>query len=250
MTGDIPLSWLWPDWSAPVKVRAVSTSREGGISRPPFDTFNLGSRCGDDSQAVAENRARLKTWLALPNEPVWLRQVHGARVIDAAQADGGIKADAAVAFSPDVVCAVLTADCLPVLFCDRNGTRVAAAHAGWRGLLAGALEAAINALGVPGEKVLAWLGPAIGLTAFEVGAEVRSAFTENDPVYARAFMPSPAGRWLADIYQLARLRLAAKGVTAVYGGGLCTYSDPARFFSYRRDRHTGRMASLIWVSRN
>jgi polyphenol oxidase len=246
VTHPVPKSWLRPDWPAPACVRAVCTSREGGVSRAPFDTFNLGGRVGDDPKAVAENRARLRNWLRLPAAPMWLRQVHDTGVIDAARAQADAEADAAVTFAPQVICTVLTADCLPVLFCDRAGTRVAAAHAGWRGLLAGVLEKTIDRLGVPGEVLLAWLGPAIGPQAFEVGAEVRRAFLERDPQSSQAFTPSPAGRWLADIYQLARLRLRARGVTAVYGGGLCTYADAARFFSYRRDRHTGRMASLIW----
>lgn len=249
MTDAAPASWLRPHWPAAVGIRAIATSREGGISQSPFDTFNLGCRAGDNPKAVAENRARLKAWLALPSEPVWLKQMHGARVIDAARHVAGIDADAAVVFEPGVVCAVLTADCLPVLLCDREGTRVAAAHAGWRGLAAGVLEATVETLGVSGKQLLAWLGPAIGPQTFEVGAEVRRIFVEADRACEPAFAPSSTGRWLADIYQLARLRLAAAGVTAVYGGGLCTYSDPARFFSYRRERHTGRMATLIWVAR-
>ncbi len=248
MKDDIPSSWLRPDWPAPARVRAISTTREGGVSCAPRDSFNLGSRCGDDPQAVAENRARLRRWLALPSEPAWLRQVHGARTIDAASAAVDVEADVSVAFTPDVVCAVLTADCLPVLFCDREGSRVAAAHAGWRGLAAGVLEATIDTLNVSGRQLLAWLGPAIGPQVFEVGAEVRAAFVEHNQASANAFKPLPAGRWLADIYLLARLRLKAKGITQIYGGVLCTYSDPARFFSYRRDRHTGRMASLIWLA--
>lgn len=243
-----PCSWLYPSWPAPTSVRAVCTSREGGVSRAPYDTFNLGSRAGDDAGSVADNRARLKAWLRLSDEPVWLRQEHGASVIDAGQAAADAHADAAVASIPGVACAVLTADCLPVLFCDRNGTRVAAAHAGWRGLLAGVLENTIEALDAPVEHLLIWLGPAIGPAAFEVGAEVRAAFVEHDPVCACAFTQSKADRWLADIYQLARLRLTAQGVTAIYGGGLCTYSDPTRFFSYRRDKNTGRMASLIFLT--
>ncbi len=248
MSTDVPASWVHPDWPAPVNVRAISTSREGGVSFAPRDTFNLGSRVGDDPKAVAENRARLKRVLALPSEPVWLRQVHGAHVIDAAPCYGESEADAAVAFTPGVVCAVTTADCLPAIFCARDGGRIAAVHAGWRGLLAGVLEATVAALRVPEEELLVWLGPAIGPDAFEVGAEVRSAFVEDNPPCASAFRASPPGRWLTDIYQLARIRLNAAGVTAIYGGGLCTYSDPGRFFSYRRDKNTGRMATLIWLS--
>jgi YfiH family protein len=247
MMEKIPPSWLYPDWPAPANVCAASTSREGGVSRPPYDSFNLGSD-GNDRASIAENRARLKSWLALPSEPIWLRQVHGARVVNAAEAAANLEADATVAFEPGVACAVLTADCLPVLFCDRNGTRVAAAHAGWRGILAGILEATVKALATASEELIAWFGPAIGATAFEVGAEVRDAFIKSDPACADAFTPSLTGSWLADIYALARIHLNAVGVTAIYGGGLCTYSDVARFFSYRRDTKTGRMTSLVWVS--
>ncbi|MGH8501809.1 MAG: peptidoglycan editing factor PgeF [Gammaproteobacteria bacterium] len=246
---DIPASWLRPDWPAPASIRAFSTSREGGVSRAPRDSFNLSDRVGDDAHHVAINRTRLIRRLGLPREPVWLSQVHGTRVIDASDGAAGVEADASVALKPDVVCAVLTADCLPVLFCDRAGSCVAAAHAGWRGLLAGVLEAALDALAVPADQVLVWFGPAIGPAAFEVGAEVRDAFVRHHADNARAFAPSPAGRWLADIYRLAWLRLMSRGVTHIYGGGLCTYSDNARFFSYRRDRSTGRMATLIWASR-
>lgn len=219
------------------------------MSRTPRDSFNLALHVGDDPDHVRINRDRLKRHLTLPGEPVWLSQVHGSRVIDASTEYCGIEADAAVTLEADVVCAVLTADCLPVLFCDRAGSRVAAAHAGWRGLVAGVLEATVEALAVPPRELLAWFGPAIGPTAFEVGFEVRDAFVRHHEPSAGAFAPSPAGRWFADIYKLASLRLQASGVTHIYGGGFCTYSDTARFFSHRRDRNTGRMTSLIWFSR-
>lgn len=246
---EISHSWLRPDWPAPASVRACSTSRHGGVSRAPRDSLNLALHVGDDPDHVRVNRARLTRRLALPREPAWLSQVHGSRVIDASTSCDGVKADASVAFESRVVCAVLTADCLPVLFCDRAGSRVAAAHVGWRGLLAGVLEATVEVLAARPGELMAWFGPAIGPAAFEVGLEVRDAFIAHYAGSAAAFAPSPAGRWLADICQLARLRLAAVGVTAVYGGRLCTYSDPARFFSYRRDKCTGRMANLIWLAR-
>ncbi|MGE0081259.1 MAG: peptidoglycan editing factor PgeF [Thiohalomonadaceae bacterium] len=238
---------IFPDWPAPPQVRAAVTTRVGGVSVGPYASLNLGDHVGDDPAAVAENRARLVQALGLPSEPRWLKQVHGTCALDAAAAVGGCEADAGFAALPGVVCAVLTADCLPVLFCDRAGTRVAAAHAGWRGLAAGVLERTVDALGAAPADVLAWLGPAIGPQAFEVGEEVRTAFLSQDRGAGTAFRPHGEGRWLADLYALARRRLSRHGVDAVYGGGLCTFSDPARFFSYRRDGVTGRMASLIWL---
>jgi len=228
-------------------VRAVSTTRVGGVSRPPFDTMNLADHVGDDPEAVAANRAALRERLALPAEPVWLSQVHGIRACDAGRIASGCEGDAGVTDRPGVVCVVLTADCLPVLLCDRGGTRVVAVHAGWRGLAAGVVEAAVDAMDAPAEEIMAWLGPAIGPHAFEVGEEVRAAFLQADAAADGAFRPASAGHWLADIYELARLRLANRGVTCVYGGGLCTFSDTARFYSYRRDGTTGRMATLIWL---
>lgn len=239
-------SWLTPEWPAPKWIRAVSSTRLGGVSVPPFDSLNLGDHVGDDPASVQQNRARLGDELALPSAPLWLRQVHGTRVVDAKDASRGAEADACVAFEAGLVCVVMTADCLPVLFCDREGTRVGIAHAGWRGLAAGVLEATVRALDCERSRLLAWLGPAIGPRAFEVGDEVRAAFVERHPTAQTAFEPSPTGRWLADIYALARLRLREAGVSAVFGGGLCTYTDAERFYSYRRDTRTGRMASLIW----
>jgi hypothetical protein len=242
--------FITPDWPAPANVRACVTTRAGGVSRPPYASFNLAAHVGDDPQAVASNRARLRAELALPGEPAWLTQVHGVGVVDAAaEAADRPQADGAFATVPGAVCAVLTADCLPVLLCDRDGTRVAALHAGWRGLSSGVIEAGVRALDVAGGELLAWLGPAIGPLAFEVGAEVRAAFVAGDPAAASAFQPDRSGKFLADIYLLARQRLAGLGVTAVYGGGLCTVADRDRFYSYRRDGVTGRMASLIWLAR-
>lgn len=239
---------IHPDWPAPRSVRAVCTTRFGGVSLPPYDSLNLGDHVGDDPAAVAENRARLRRFLQLPAEPSWLSQVHGTCAMEAGAVRGRCEADASFAATPGVVCAVLTADCLPVLFCNRAGTRVAAAHAGWRGLASGVLEQTVRALAVPPGEILAWLGPAIGREAFEVGPEVREAFVQENPAAGHAFRPSPSGRWLADLYALARLRLASLGVT-VHGGDFCTFSDPHRFYSYRREPKTGRQASLIWLER-
>lgn len=246
--------WIVPDWPAPANARALSTTRAGGIGAAPWDSFNLAGHVGDDPAAVAENRRILRA--ALPAEPVWLNQVHGAGVIelDATPPSAPPEADAAIARAPGRVCAVLTADCLPVLFCDLDGTVVAAAHAGWRGLAGGVLEATVAAMAVPPERILAWLGPAIGPDAFEVGPEVREAFVARHAMAGIAFRPAWPGtldeaprKWLADLYQLARIRLATIGVGQIHGGGLCTHTDRAHFFSYRRDGVTGRMASLIWL---
>ncbi|KAB7623803.1 peptidoglycan editing factor PgeF [Alkalilimnicola sp. S0819] len=237
---------LLPDWPAPAGVRAAVSTRVGGVSHAPYDSLNLGAHVGDEPRAVAENRRRLAQALDLPAPPRWLSQVHGVRVAAAHDAAPDEAADGAWTDRAGVVCAVLTADCLPVLLCDRAGTRVAAAHAGWRGLANGVLEAAVRTLGVPGEELLAWLGPAIAQPRFEVGGEVRDAFLVGQAQADRCFRPSEQGRWLADLYGLARLRLAAVGVRAVYGGGLCTFDDP-RFYSYRGEGVTGRFGSLIWL---
>jgi YfiH family protein len=245
-------TFLRPDWPAPARVQAVTTTRQGGVSSPPFDGLNLAAHVGDAPEAVTANRAILAEALNLPAKPQWLQQVHGTEVAlfpgNMAAPAQPLEADASCSDSTGQVCAVLTADCLPVLFCDGAGSRVAAAHAGWRGLAAGVLEATLEAMQVAPHEILAWLGPAIGPKAFEVGEEVREVFMDQDPAAAGAFSPRGAGHWLADIYGLARLRLQAAGVGAVYGGGLCTYQDAARFFSYRRDGKTGRMASLIWLA--
>ena len=249
MNRRLPGDWLIPNWPAPQNVGAVSTSRSGGVSDANYRALNLSDRVGDDPASVQTNRGNLRASLCLPTEPAWLWQVHGNTIVDASQVNGRVEADACVAFSPGPVCVVTTADCLPVLFCDANGTRIAAAHAGWRGLAAGVLEATIEALGLSSDQVIAWLGPAIGPRRFEVGDEVKAVFVDQAPSNLTAFIPTPNGRWFADIYRLARNRLRAKGVHNIYGGGWCTYSDSKRFFSYRRDGATGRMASMIWMSK-
>ena len=238
--------WITPDWPAPAQVRACVTTRDGGVSALPYASLNLGNHVGDVPAHVVQNRARVRA--ALPAEPVWLKQTHGLLVADAALAQSETEADASVARQLDRVCVVMTADCLPVLFCDHAGTVVGAAHAGWRGLADGILEHTVAAMQVPAGQIMAWLGPAIGPAQFEVGDEVRAVFVGDLATASAAFEPGKPGKWLADIYQLARLRLARLGVHQVYGGGLCTYTDAARFYSYRRDGITGRMASLIWLA--
>ncbi|MDA8093002.1 MAG: peptidoglycan editing factor PgeF [Betaproteobacteria bacterium] len=248
-----PHPWIVPQWDAPARVGAVITTRAGGYGRAPFDTLNLGLHVGDDPATVARNRTRLRA--ALPNEPCWLKQVHGTGVVEARAGLAEAEGDASVARDAGVVCAVMVADCLPVLLCDRLGRVVAAAHAGWRGLAAGVLEATVQGMQVAPSELLAFLGPAIGPTAFEVGDEVRQAFLAVDQAAAAAFVARPRDadharaprKWLANIYELAARRLRASGVTRVYGGGDCTYRDSGRFFSYRRDGTTGRMAAAIWL---
>ncbi len=237
---------LVPGWPAPAGVRAAFTLRGGGVSGGPFASFNLAGHVGDDAGAVAANRARLCSALHLPAEPLWLNQVHGCAV---ARFDGTLRpaADASVTARAAEICAVLVADCLPVLFTDRAGSCVAAAHAGWRGLADGVLERTIEALPAEPGTLLAWLGPAIGPAAFEVGDEVRDRFIAAQPGAAEAFQAQAPGRWLADLWRLARRRLASAGVTDVYGGQGCTHSEPQRFYSYRRDGVTGRHAALIWL---
>lgn len=241
-------SWFVPDWPTPPSVCCLTTTRLGGLSHGKYESFNLGDHVGDDPWSVAANRAKVAA--QVKSEPVWLQQVHGTRVINASDCLSLAlppEADAAFSRRAGVVCSVMTADCLPVLLCDEAGTLVAAVHAGWRGLLDGVLEATIRAIGEPGEKLLAWFGPAIGPRAFEVGDEVRSAFVTASVAATSAFQPTIPGKWLADIYALARQRLAELGVLRVFGGNLCTASDEDRFFSYRRDGQTGRMATMIWL---
>lgn len=223
------------------------TTREGGVSVAPWDSFNLGDHVGDDPAHVAANRARLRQ--KLPAEPGWLKQVHSNRVVELGR-ETDLEADAAFTRQTGLVCAVLTADCLPVLFCDRSGSVVAAAHAGWRGLAGGVLEATVSTMQVPPGEVFAWMGAAIGPQAFEVGDEVRQAFIAQHPEATVAFVQHTAsapGKWLADIYQLARIRLNRIGVHAIYGGSCCTFKEARQFYSYRRDGVTGRMAALIWL---
>ncbi len=245
------MTWIEPDWPAPARVRALCATRVGGVSTGTYFSLNLAEHVGDDPDSVGRNRALLRERLGLPAEPHWLQQVHGCAVVQTDEARRGCEADASVSFHPGEVCAVMTADCLPLLLCDRAGTRVAAVHAGWRGLAGGVIEAAVEKIGARPNDLLCWLGPAIGPDAFEVGPEVRARFLELGGVDTKAaFRPSPGGKWLADLYALATERLNALGADQVWGGGLCTYSDPNRFFSYRRDGTTGRMASLIWIDPN
>ena len=242
---------LVPDWPAPHNVRAAFTLRSGGVSLAPFDSLNVGVHVGDAPEAVRENRRRVREQLRLPAEPTWIEQVHGTDVAEldapgAEQARGGA-ADAVFTRHPHRVCVVQVADCMPVLLAARDGSCVAAVHAGWRGLAAGVIEAALRRLGTEPAQLIAWLGPAIGVRHFEVGSEVRDAFLAHDPGAAVAFSANSRGCWQCDLAGLARRRLGAAGITAVSGGQWCTYEDPTRFFSYRRDGQCGRMAALIWL---
>ncbi len=266
---------LEADWPAPPGVRAFTTLRHGaGVSRPPFDAFNLGARCGDDASAVEANRAELAARFGLPSAPHWLRQVHGTGIARFNKASVGAtsvaslspetpekssrltsllqeeepEADAAVTSVAGVVLAILTADCLPVAFAAEDGSEVALAHAGWRGLSAGVLEATVRAMRTPPQRLLAWLGPAAGPQQYEIGQEVFDAFVAADEGAATAFAATRPGHWRVDLYALARRRLSAAGVSRVHGGGLCTISDPQRFYSHRRDQRTGRMATLAWIA--
>lgn len=235
-----------PDWPAPANVRTLQTTRHGGVSAAPYDSLNLGSHVGDAPLAVARNRMMFNT--LLPSEPVWLEQVHGTAVANADMAGCRVQADACVARHRASVCVVMTADCLPVLLCDEQGTVVGAAHAGWKGLAAGVIEATVCEMAVEPKNLMAWLGPAIGPDAFEVGDEVRAAFVSADPQAAAAFVPGQPGKWFADIYVLARMRLEALGIARIYGGGRCTFRERDDFYSYRRDGATGRMGSFIWLA--
>jgi polyphenol oxidase len=243
------MTYIQPDWPAPPNVVAVATTRSGGVSLGPYATLNLGSHVGDDARAVAENRKRVREALRLSCEPTWLNQVHGTNVVEAGTSIQIPTADASVAFSPGRVCVVLTADCLPIVFCDDSGTRVAVAHAGWRGLVGGVVSATVQTLAIPPDRLIAWLGPAIEQSAFEVGDEVRQQFIERDPTHVSAFDKNHRQRWQADIYALARGELRGQGVHKVYGGGFRTFADTELFFSYRRDGTTGRMGTMVWLER-
>ncbi|HEU0153909.1 MAG TPA: peptidoglycan editing factor PgeF [Arenimonas sp.] len=249
---DLARAWSEATWPVPAGVRGGTSLRSGdGLSPPPFDRLNLGLRCGDDPALARANRARLAGWLALPSEPHWLDQVHGTAVarFDAPPTGGPEPvADAAVTATPGVVLAILSADCLPVLLSARDGREIGAVHAGWRGLAAGALEATVAAMATSPADLLAWLGPAAGPRAYEIGPEVRDAFLAHDPAAATAFTATRPGHWRVDLYALARQRLAAVGVQQVSGGGECTISDPSRYFSHRRDGRSGRMATLAWLA--
>lgn len=250
-------AWLDADWPAPPGVRALTTTRHGlGVSAAPFDTFNLGLRSGDEAEAVAENRRQLAAALRLPSPPRWLRQVHGIEVVREPGFDEP-EADAAVTAMPGTVLAILTADCLPVVFAASDGSEIAVAHAGWRGLATGVLEATVAAMRTPASEIVAWFGPCAGSDAYEVGDEVREAFGRTDSLAASMsfFRPTRPGHWLVNLYGLAKRRLMDAGMPAmsVHGGGLCTISDPARFFSHRRSTtdgsgRTGRMATLAWIA--
>jgi polyphenol oxidase len=265
------LQLITPDWPAPPGVRAAFTLRTGGVSVAPYDSLNLGASIGDSPEAVAENRRRVRERLGLPGEPIWLEQVHGVGVVELGSGAPGSRAagptaladatsggplaspalpptgDASVAWEAGNVCAIRVADCMPVLFAARDGSAVAAAHAGWRGLAGGVLETTVRRLGIPASQLIAWMGPAIGPANFEVGDEVRAAFTATDVDAASAFVANARGRWQCDLYALARRRLTAIGVSGIYGSGWCTFAESERFFSYRRSGQCGRMAALIWI---
>ena len=241
-----------PDWPAPARVRAASTQRAGGVSRGSYASLNLSTAVGDNATSVARNRRILAEMLDLPAEPLWLGQVHGATVLELVGGDPPAArqppaADGAVTSRRGQPCVVLTADCLPVLLCDTSGTRVGVAHAGWRGLAGGVLGSAVSRMGVDPGRLLAWIGPGIGSGAYEVGGEVLEQFAASDPDAAKYFAPNPNGRWQADLYGLARQRLRAAGVEAVYGGGWCTHTESEQFFSHRRESPCGRMATVIWM---
>jgi len=234
-----------PDWPAPFNVKALQTTRAGGISSPPYDSLNFGDHVGDSPLAVERNRILLNR--LLPSEPVWLKQMHGTVVVSADTANCLPQADACIARHRAAVCVVMTADCLPILLCDTQGSVVGVAHAGWKGLAAGVIEATVRAMEAAPENIMAWLGPAISQDEFEVGDEVRAAFLAIQPQAIDAFIPGRSGKWYADLYALARLRLNALGINRIYGGGSCTYRDRHRYFSYRRDGATGRMGTFIWL---
>ena len=239
-------NWIVPQWPVPPTVQTLITTRFGGVSTGQYASMNLGDTVGDDPQHVRENRRRL--CLHLPSAPCWLQQIHGDAGVEADTVADLPPADASYTSKTDVVCAVRVADCLPILLCDRNATSVGAIHAGWRGLCGGVIENTVAGMKVPPAERMADLGPAIGPTAFEVGEDVYSAFVDHDARAAAAFRLHKPGKWFADLFMLARQRLNNSGVEAIFGGTLCTYSDPARFFSHRRDKVSGRMAALIWRS--
>ena len=240
--------WITPKWPAPDNVACISTTRQGGCSQGKYASFNLGAHVGDNTEHVNKNRSILNQQLHLSDDPMWLDQQHGAKIIDLSlRTTDNLQADAAFVTVPGIVCAVLTADCLPVLFCDPHGKCVAVAHAGWRGLLKGVLEQSLSVLYAKTNKILCWLGPAIGPNKFEVGSEVKDQFMHKDSRHESAFQEKQPGKYLANIYLLAEQTLTAQGVDAIYGGNYCTFSDNERFYSYRRDGETGRMATIIWL---
>ena len=244
-----PDSFLIPDWPAPTTIGALVSTRIGGVSRAPYQAFNLALHVGDKAARVLDNRQQLQSLPGAQARFQWLNQIHGAQVVQALPEREAQTADALYSRDPEVVCAILTADCLPVFFCAADGRQVALAHAGWRGLAAGIVENTLNAFPMPAREVLVWLGPAIGSQHFEVGNDVRDAFLSVSSLLAEAFVAVRQNYWLADIYRLATLRLKMCGVEAIYGGEYCTFTDKERFYSYRRDGTTGRMASLIWINK-
>jgi YfiH family protein len=242
-------NFIIPEWPAPAKIKAYSSTRLGGFSYAPFDSFNLAAHVGDSFADVKQNRENLREVLQLPNDPFWLSQIHSTTVVQASHEQLNLTADASYTRNINTVCAVLTADCLPLLICDKNASCVAAVHAGWKGLLGGIIEETIKVLKIPSEELLVWLGPAIGADVYEVGEEVREKFVAHDPNAQTAFQFASKNQYLMDIYSLAKQRLAHQNITHIYGGEFCTMTQKDKFFSYRRDKETGRMASLIFIER-
>ena len=240
--------FLWPNWSVPECVKACISTRLGGHSLPPYDGMNIALHVGDNKPNVIKNRLELKKRLNLPSEPAWLEQVHGNEVVVAEQSHFPCQADATISFEAGYICAVMVADCLPVLFCDQSATRVGAAHAGWRGLASGILENTVAALDCDPAQLSAFLGPAIGPDAYQVDDTVRNTFLAQNDQYALCFLPDNCGAWSANLYQLAQLKLQSIGVRNISGGLHCTYHDHKHFFSYRRETDTGRIAALIYLS--
>jgi YfiH family protein len=236
-----------PDWPAPANIKSITTTRHGGVSISPYDQLNLGLHVGDHKHHVEQNRQQIVQLAQLPEHPRWLNQVHGTQVTQSKQWSAGTKADAISSQEKNHVCAIMTADCLPILLCNQQGDTVAAIHAGWRGLAAGIIEKTLHSFACDHSAIIAWLGPAIGPNAFEVGSEVVELFVKQDPQAFNAFKQTDSQHFLANIYLLAQQRLNLCGVTKIYGGECCTVSNPNRFFSYRRDGVTGRMASMIWI---
>ena len=242
------MQWLQPQWPAPSKIKSYTSTRLGGFSRAPYDSFNLANHVGDELFNVRQNRQLLKSQLHIPSDPCWLNQVHSTKVIQIEQPlREAVEADASFTRKLSIVCAVLTADCLPLLVCDKKGTTIASIHAGWRGLAGGVIDKTIAALDLPSSQLLVWLGPAISQSCFEVGNEVKEKFDRLDYNTDKAFCQKADGKWLLDIYQIARANLNDLGIENIYGGDQCTFRQGDKFFSYRRDGITGRMASIIWM---
>lgn len=239
--------FIYPSWNVPDTIRMVITTRQNGFSKPPYESLNLSMHVGDDSAAVEKNRQYVYDTLQLPSEPFWLEQQHGNKVSVISDPSPITTADSAVALSSNKVCAVMVADCLPVFLCDKNAKGVAVAHCGWRGLATDVLQNTMTALNSAPKDIYAWLGPAIGTNAFQVGDDVRNAFINEDDAYALSFLPDNQGKWMADIYQIARIQLQRLGIERIEGGFYCTYYDKRQFYSYRRDAVTGRIAALAWI---